>query len=350
MTRTDAVREHPKFPWLSLDDPVGLESFLRDRGWLAAGEHICRCQKPGDGNMNLTIRAITDRRSLIVKQARPWVEKYDHIPAPWERIEYECRFYRRIASVPEVAERMPRLLGADMEARAMLLEDLVDARSFASLYADDSLAQDELRQLAHYLRSLHEATRGSADPGFANLAMRRLNHQHIFEVPMTENNGIDLERLECGLTSAAARLREDATYRGLIRYAGQRYLSAGTVLVHGDYFPGSWLRTAKGVFVIDPEFCFYGDPEVDLGCAIAHFRLAQQPREHALSFLQAYAESSATISIQWSLLTCFAAAEVMRRLIGVAQLPLAGSNLRRAELLDRSHRAMIDQSWEELWD
>lgn len=350
MNRADAVRQYPGFPWLSLDDLGSVESFLRSRGWITAGEHVCQCEKPGDGNMNLTMRVTTEQRTLIVKQARPWVEKYDHISAPWDRIQYECRFYERIASIPSVAARMPQLLGTDMGARVLALEDLVDARSLASLYSGELLTDDEIQQLAGYLSSLHEATRGPADPGFENREMRQLNHQHVFEIPLAEKNGIDLEHLEHGLSVAAAHLQNDATYRGLVRYVGDRYLSAGPVLVHGDYFPGSWLRTGKGVFVIDPEFCFYGDPEFDLGGTIAHFRLAQQPREHARAFLRTYSEHSGRIAIQSSLLTSFAAVEVMRRLIGVAQLPLPVSGAQRAHLLDQSRRAMINQSWEELWD
>lgn len=350
MNRADAIREHPEFPWLSLDDPSGLESFLHKRGWITTREHVIRCEKPGDGNMNLTMRVATEQRTLIVKQARPWVEKYDHISAPWDRIRYECRFYERVARIPAVVARMPRLLGADMEARVIALEDLSGVGSLDSLYSGDVLTAADVRQLADYLGSLHDATRGTADPDFENREMRQLNHQHIFEFPLVENNGIDLEQLERGLSAAAARLRADTAYRELVRCAGDRYLSAGSVLVHGDYFPGSWLRTAKGVFIIDPEFCFYGDPELDLGCAIAHFRLAQQPREHVRTFLQAYFEHSGKVSIQSSLLTGFAAIEVMRRLIGVAQLPLPASRVQRAQLLDRSRRAMINQSWEELWD
>ncbi|MGD9721433.1 MAG: phosphotransferase [Pirellulales bacterium] len=350
MARADAVREHPDFPWLSLDDPAGLEAFLKQRGWIASAESVRGCEKPGEGNMNLTIRVRTDRRSMIVKQARPWVEKYDHIPAPWDRIQYEIRFYERIARIPAVANRMPRLLGVDTEACALILEDLAGAQSLASLYSGEALAEIEVRHLAEYLGALHQATRGPVDPAFKNWAMRQLNHQHIFEVPLAENNGLDLEQFECGLTAAAEELRHDAVYRGLIRYAGERYLGAGHVLVHGDFFPGSWLRTSTGIFVIDPEFCFYGDAEFDLGCAIAHLRFAQQPRECAEVFLQAYAEHPGTGNFQSSLLTCFAAAEVMRRLIGVAQLPLGALGVSRAELLDRSRRAIIDQSWEELWN
>jgi 5-methylthioribose kinase len=180
--------------------------------------------------------------------------------------------------------------------------------------------------------------------------MRQLNHQHIFEIPLAADNGLDLEQLETGLTAAATKLRHDSRYRELVRTTGERYLSSGSVLLHGDFFPGSWLRSDTGIYVIDPEFCFFGDPEFDLACAVAHLRLAQQPRQHAEVFLQAYSDRSENTLIDSSRLASYAAAEVMRRLVGVAQLPLQTSDGQRAEMLERSRLAMIGQTWEELWD
>ena len=93
--------------------------------------------------------------------------------------------------------------------------------------------------------------------------------------------------------------------------------------MHADYFPGSWLRTGDGIRVIDPEFSFPGDPELDLGCAVAHMALAGQPREIADRFLAAYGPASADLDPIW--LARYAAVEMMRRLIGVAQSWLARS-------------------------
>ena len=90
MSKADAVLKYPNFPWLSLDDPAGVENFLKERGWLDASEAVRTCEKPGDGNMNLTIRVRTDRRNLIVKQARPWVKNM--ITSPRHGIEYSTRF------------------------------------------------------------------------------------------------------------------------------------------------------------------------------------------------------------------------------------------------------------------
>ncbi|MEM9408364.1 MAG: aminoglycoside phosphotransferase, partial [Acidobacteriota bacterium] len=77
---------HPGVPLLSLEDPELTEATLRDVGWLAPDETFRSVERPGEGNMNLTLRVTTDRRSLIVKQSRPWVEKYDVIEAPFDRM------------------------------------------------------------------------------------------------------------------------------------------------------------------------------------------------------------------------------------------------------------------------
>jgi len=350
MSKAEAVEAHPGFPWLELDDPRGIEGFMRRRSWLADDERFVGCQKAGEGNMNLTLRVTTDRRTLILKQARPWVEKYPRIPAPWDRGRYEQRFYERVSVIPAVAARMPRLIDADPEATSLLLEDLPGARDFNFVYQQPDIRDEEVADLAAFLAVLHTATLGEPADGFANRDMRRLNHQHLFLVPLDEGNGIDLDSIEAGLAAAASRLWEDAAYRRLAEETGKRYLADGRCLVHGDFFPGSWLRTGAGVRVIDPEFCFCGDPEVDLGCVLAHFALAAIPRQLASRFLETYTctGGQAGLSPEW--VARYAAIEVMRRLIGVAQLPLRSGKRLRAELLARSRRAMLQENWERLWD
>ena len=51
--------------------------------------------------------------------------------------------------------------------------------------------------------------------------------------------------------------------------AGERYLAEGSTLLHGDYYPGSWMTVDDAVFVIDPEFSFKGFPEFDLGVMLS---------------------------------------------------------------------------------
>ncbi len=352
--RADFVRDHPDFPLLSLDDPDALQSFLIGRGWIEADEPMLRCERAGDGNMNLTLRVQTAKRGFVLKQARPWVEKYDDIPAPWDRSHFERRFYERARDLPGVAERMPKLIHADSEARILVLEDLVDATDMTSVYDGDPVTQAELDVLAGYLASLHRGRFATAEDlqTFANREMRSLNHEHIFRVPLAEGNGIDLDALEPGLADAADALRADPRYRALAEATGDLYQRDGSCLVHGDYFPGSWLRTSDGVRVIDPEFAFPGDPEVDIACAAAHLALGAQPISSAQRLVRSYAQAR-DASLDPTRLARYAAAEVMRRLIGVAQLPLPtarpGPVGPRTALLLRSRDAMLAGDLDRLW-
>ncbi len=293
--------------------------------------------------MNLTLRVVTNQRSVILKQARPWVEKYDTIPAPWDRCIYEQRFYERVQSLPEVAACMPKLIAADGDSKLLLLEDLGEAADYTDLYADAVLHEPEIGALAAYLSALHEATRGESDATFANRDMRALNHEHIFVLPLAAENGLDVDAFEPGLSEMASRLREDLEYMEWIRKMGERYLADGPCLLHGDFFPGSWLYH-DGVKVIDPEFCYYGDPEFDLGVWLAHMCLAEQEESVFTGLIRAYGGS-----FDPALTVRYAAVEIMRRLLGVAQLPIPASDGMRGRLLEKSRQALLTGEIEVLW-
>lgn len=343
-TRLEHMSAHPTFPWLAADDLPALAALLAKLRWLRDSERVTAVQRAGQGNMNLTLRVTTNQRTLIVKQARPWVEKYDQIAAPWDRVAYEHGFYQRVADWPAVASRMPQLLGFDAAARMLAIEDLGHAADYTFVYSGTPIPSDDLTDLARYLRALHDESNGSATADFANRDMRALNHEHMYRFPLDAGNGLPLDTFEPGLSRAAGVLQQDDKYRALVTETGDRYLADGDCLQHGDFFPGSFLRTTDGPRVIDPEFCYYGDREFDLGVLVAHLVLAQQATSVA-HLLQSYGDDA--FDSHW--LARYAAVEVMRRLIGVAQLPIAPTTDGwRAAILEQSRQAMLTQSLEPL--
>src|ERR1017187_8254478 len=98
--------------FLDAADPAAIERHLRELGWIGR-DRVLWAEKIGDGNMNLTVRLHMERRSGILKQARPWVEKYPRIAAPVGRAAVEAAFYETVLPEPAVSGRMPALLGAD---------------------------------------------------------------------------------------------------------------------------------------------------------------------------------------------------------------------------------------------
>ena len=348
---------HTSEPWLTLDRPTQIEKFLRTRHWIDADEPVDHCERAGEGNMNLTVRVVTPHRSLVLKQSRPWVEKYPEVAAPVERAAVEAAFYERVAALEPVARRMPRLLAWDPEEHALLFEDLGSTNDFTSMYTGAAPTTDEVEALADWCTALHEGTRAGTPsaggkelpPIFHNRAMRELNHAHIFVLPFGDDLDLDLEAFEGGLGAAAARLRTDAAVQARVAGLADRYLADGPCLLHGDYYPGSWMRTDGGLRILDPEFCFTGPPEFDLAVALAHFALSESDPALAAVWMEAVRGPA---SIDQSLVTGFAATEVVRRLIGLAQLPLPEWTARVA-LLERATRMLASApdatSWEDLW-
>ncbi|HBY59069.1 MAG TPA: aminoglycoside phosphotransferase, partial [Solibacterales bacterium] len=266
---------------------AAIEKWMKRLGWEAGGRLIS-VERAGNGNMNMTVRVRTADWSFILKQARPWVVKYPQIPAPLERAGVEAAFYAAVGGVAEVSRRMPRLRGFDAESHLLWLEDMGEGGDLTHLFQTGEFTAEECAELIRYLVTLHrvKVTAGEAAV-FQNRAMRALNHEHQYEFPLRAENGLDLERITPGLAQEAGRLQRDEKYCERVAELGRLYLADGAVLVHGDYFPGSWLRREGGLAVIDPEFCFLGMAEYDLGVFLAHLELMGAGR-HGARVREAY--------------------------------------------------------------
>ena len=326
--------QHANYKLLSVDEPNDVLAALVSLEVCDADECLTSITIAGEGNMNLALRVITDQRSVIVKQSRPWVEKYPGIAAPEERILSEINFYGYVADLSDVRAAMPSVLGASPSQRLLVLEDLGQASDYASLYssAADSAEVDKVfEQAINWVALLH---RYPIDPteSVGCKPLRELNHQHIFSIPLMDPPATDLNQVCEGLTAVSRELCADAKVQQVMASLGEVYLNDdGGVLLHGDYYPGSWLKTESGFRVIDPEFCFAGPQEFDLGVVAAHW-----------IFCGGKADSTAidrvcqttTSDVSAELVKGFAGAEIIRRLIGVAQLPLDAGLSRRTEWLN----------------
>lgn len=323
---------------LDAEDRAGVERYLLDQNLADQSDLPCAVEPAGSGNMNLTLRVTLRQRRLILKQGRPWVEKFDHIEAPWERTLIEGLFYATVRGNRPVSGRMPELLKLDERHHVLVLSDEGSAFDFTSIYSRGEISPAIVAELLDWLSALGKAN--VAEPargGFANRAMRALNHEHIFRLPLARDNGLDLDRVTEGLTRAAEDLKSDHAYTARVLERGSAYLSDGLFLVHGDYFPGSWLSGADGIRIIDPEFCFLGAREFDYGVMIAHLALARTGVDLAELVLRAARREH----LDEPMMLNFAGIEIMRRLIGVAQLPLSHDLDVKRRLLEVSRSLVL---------
>ena len=212
-------------------------------------------------------------------------------------------------------------MGTDVVNNLIALEDLGKTNDYAVLYGlNQKIKEEELQELVVYLNGLHTNFQKTiVDDELANTAMRTLNYEHVFEYPFKEENGFDLDVVQDGLQALAMPYKQNRELKDKVERLGSLYLSKGKYLLHGDFYPGSWLKTNSGIKIIDPEFCFYGMREFDLGVFIAHLYLTQQDLNTVAYIKEHY---TAFNDLNFTILNGFIGTEIMRRLIGLAQLPL----------------------------
>lgn len=312
----------------------GLGDQLRTYGWLFEEEKIKAVEMPGEGNMNVVLRITTNKRSFILKQSRPYVQKFKEIAAPLERIDVEYQFYRSLED-PVIRANFPRILAYNPAHYLMQLEDLGDCHDLTYWYKDRDIVPEELQKLVQLLAAIHAQEAPADYP--ENLELRKLNHQHIFVLPFMEENGFQLDNVQKGLEALAAPYKKDGEISRAVRAAGNLYLKPGKVLLHGDYYPGSWMSTKNKLYVIDPEFSFLGFPEFDLGVMTAHAIMATGKTSYTKTIRSLYGGK-----VRDDLVSRIAGIEIMRRLIGLAQLPLVRT-IEEKEYLLRAARKLILQ-------
>ena len=313
-----------------------LEAYLKNQNWLAENETVIKVEKPGEGNMNFTLRVYTSAgKTFIIKQSRAYVEKYPTIAAPAKRAITEGYFYEFTQKNEKLRSFMPDILGIDEVNNIILTQDLGLSNDFTNLYQPgQQITPAEIIAISEYLSELHRSFKSEIpNPIFANRAMRALNHEHIFIYPLMEENGFNLDNILSGLQEVAMIYKTNIAFKETVKNLGRTYLADGLYLLHGDYYLGSFLRTNDGVKIIDPEFCFYGYAEFDLGVLIAHLKMSEQSNEAIELAIANYEKAD---DFNEKLFNQFIGAEIMRRIIGLAQLPLTLTLDKRINLLSES--------------
>ncbi|MDW5290098.1 phosphotransferase [Formosa sp. PL04] len=315
-----------------------IKKLLQNIGFFnTENEYITKVTKPGEGNMNVVLRIETNVRSFVLKQSRPFVQKYKTIEAPIERIDVEYRFYTTIANNALLNKHFPKILNYNTEHHLLILEDLGQCEDLSSLYKSDKMAIEQLELLVNIVAHIHNSEATKDYP--KNKELRELNYQHIFELPFMEHNDFCLNDVQPGLEALSIPYKKDELLKERIKVIGRKYLSDGTTLLHGDYYPGSWMTKNDHIYIIDPEFSFLGFPEFDLGVFAAHSILISQNKNALFSIEKIY-----PYNIDKELLAQITGIEIMRRLIGLAQLPLSLSLKEKESLLQLAYNLIMNPS------
>lgn len=310
-----------------------LQEFLKSQNWLNPDEKISTITKPGEGNMNVVLRVKTNQRSFILKQSRPYVQKYQQIEAPLNRIEVEYEFYQAVQGA-SISKHIPAILAFDRKNYLIQMEDLGQCEDMTFCYKDQKVSLDILKKLIGISHAIHKVGNVKRFP--ENRALRELNHQHIFVLPFMEDNGFQLNDIQEGLQELSLPYKKDTAIKAVVNKLGDKYLSKGNVLIHGDYYPGSWMQLENKVYIIDPEFSFIGFREFDLGVMTAHLIMVTMDFSSLATVMELYEGEANNI-----LVSKVAGIEIIRRLIGLAQLPLQRSIEEKDYLLQHARKMIL---------
>ena len=318
-----------------------LTARLHELHWLTTNAKLVSAEPAGEGNMNRTLRVHTDGEpaTLILKQSVPFVAKYPDIPAPIERASAEASFYEAIKATNDLNARTPTLLGYDSDNYLLAFEDLGAGSDQIGLYEQTHSSAD-IQQLTAPLISWISALHAITPQPLENRAMRQLNQTHIFTLPLQTDTGLDHGEL-VDIANSFANDQALITRAGELGaiYLGEASHQSDPALLHGDFYPGSWLTDNQGATrVIDAEFCFVGPAEFDLGVMLAHLIFAGLSLQQAQQICASYQPPN---GFEGNLRDGFAGMEVIRRLLGVAQLPLAASAAQKQTWLHQARDLVL---------
>jgi 5-methylthioribose kinase len=296
----------------------------------------------GDGNINWVRRArAADGRSVVVKQARPALERFPEYRVDTVRMVFEARYgdvvRERIRSRAHV---LPRVLFFDEPARVLVMEDLGAAPRLDALLAEGRAEPETLLELGQFLGMLRRATRDAADTlssQFANDEMRALHGEHIFTLPYAPNDF----PIEPRLRALADELLARPGVRERIAELRSSYYESRKSLVHGDVQAGNILVQESKPRLLDAEIAHVGDPAFDLGQAFAHVHVHRvHARDPALlarcesALFRGYVDGAGESSSRDRRARAYAGVEILRRSIGAARLSILGTTARAERALE----------------
>ncbi len=293
-------------------------------------------ESAGEGNMNYAFRVNgPNGESVIMKQSPPYCAKFPSIPAPEQRINSELKYYQQINKTENLQTFSPKILGFDQDQLILYMSDLGRGTDFENLYSGEILSKEDLAKLISYLRDLH-GIKIPRESEFKNTQMRKLNSDYIFDLPFDQlNTSINLDEVTPGLKDICSIYKKDKELNKRVKQLKELYWRETQTLIHGDYYPRSWLKTQKGLFVIDPEFAFYGIAEFDLSVFIAHLEMCSQGETVFNALCTSYGPFDQNLTLK------LAAVEVFRRIMFVSQLPLADDLPFKESLLKRSYETIM---------
>jgi 5-methylthioribose kinase len=257
-------------------------------------------EEVGDGNLNLVFKVRGPGGGVAVKQALPYVRLVgESWPLPLSRAHYE---HMALSEEARLAGKLvPEIYHYDATQALIVMEllepHIIMRKGMIAGTIYPKFAEDIATFLARTLfftsdLALKADKKKQMIAAFAgNSALCKITEDLIFTDPyrIAELNRWTKPYLD----DYARRWREDGDLKVAISRLKVKFLSSAEAMIHGDLHTGSVMITADDTRVIDPEFAFMGPMGFDLGAVISNLLLnyfAQDGHEDRPGSRQRYRE------------------------------------------------------------
>jgi 5-methylthioribose kinase len=243
-----------------------------------------RCEEIGDGNLNLIFRIVSASqrgRSVIIKQALPYVRLVgESWPLSPERARIESDALALQARL--CPGLVPQLYYYDQALYLTVMEDLRDAVIMRKGLIGGRRYPNFAPQIAEFLAqtlfhtsdlSLESGAKKAAVARFINPELCKLTEDVIFSEPYQADapNNRHNPLIDPGQIAA---LRANRELLREVRWLKWSFMTRAEALIHGDLHTGSIMVTDERIWVIDPEFAFYGPMGFDVGAVLGNLALS----------------------------------------------------------------------------
>lgn len=265
--------------------PLNVRSVLEFAEAFLEGQPV-EASEIGDGNLNLVFRVRSDRESVIVKQALPYLRiAGDSWPLTRHRAGIE-------ADAIEVHEKLapgllPRTIHFDTAMSALVLEDLSEHITWREALIAGQPVEGVAETVGRYCAAVILGTSDVLLPSRQRKVLRRdfgyselclVSEDLIFTAPYLNATS---NRYDPEVADAAEALRHDRALRSAAAEMRFLFKTRDEALIHGDLHSGSVMTRPGDTRVIDLEFAFFGPFGFDPGVLLANLALSRVAHDAA---------------------------------------------------------------------
>lgn len=240
-----------------------------------------------EGNVNLLFRvsvANDPSKSVIVKQALPYAWRYPDFKMPLERLRIEYDFLTN--QMRYCPEQTCKIYLYDPGRHALIIEDLnrhlVMREGLMQQIEYPHVARHMgvyMARMLFYTSDLYLASgeKKAWLPRFINPVLCKVQEDLVFTQPYIEHPN---NRYTSLLEGQVRAVYADDDLRSDILLLKERYMTHAQALIHNDLHTGSIMLNLEETKVVDPEFAFFGPMGHDIGSYLGNLALSYAAQEY----------------------------------------------------------------------